>query len=127
MIHTDPRRRSPRILVDGLCAVVANDHLEHASMLDLSEHGLRIERMFDPAHAHPRVQLEIDLPGIDEVVWASAHITSARLTPLPGRRPDGEPRFWCRAGLRLDQLCRRERHLLRDYVRAVSAVASLAS
>jgi len=35
---------------------------------------------------------------------------------MHGRTPDGQPRFWCRAGLRLEDVCRRERRLLLDYV-----------
>ncbi len=85
-------------------------------MSDLSTLGLRLERRFDPATAKPIVQLEIELPGIDEIIWASAIVTHAYLTPLAGRGPDGQPRFWCRAGLRLDASSQRERRMLRDYV-----------
>ena len=96
---------------------MATDHdLRHAAMGDLSTLGLRLERPFDPATAKPIVQLEIELPGIDEVVWTSAIVTHAYLTPLPGRGPDGHPRFWCRAGLRLGDSSRRERRMLHDYV-----------
>jgi hypothetical protein len=113
----DVRRRAPRITVDGLCGVVAaHDDLYHASMSNLSTLGLRLERPFDPRTARPVVQLEIELPGLDEIVWASAVVTHAYLTPMPGRAADGEPRFWCRAGLRIAETSRRERTILRDYV-----------
>jgi hypothetical protein len=112
----DARRLAPRIFVDGFCGVVtANDNLTHASLLDLSATGLRLERVFDPKAAAKLVQLEIELPGIDEVVWASAAVTHAYLTPF-GKNPDGQPRFWCRAGLRITEVCRREKKLLRDFV-----------
>lgn len=112
----DARRRAPRIIVDGLCTVVANDHVRPASMSDLSTLGLRVERPFDPKAAKPVVQLEIELPGLDEVMWASAVVTHAQLTPMPGHTADGQPRFWCRAGLRIADTSQRERRLLRDYV-----------
>ncbi|MBS1123735.1 MAG: hypothetical protein H6Q90_5963 [Deltaproteobacteria bacterium] len=113
----DLRRRAPRISVDGLCGVVSDhDELHHATMSDLSTLGLRLERPFEPTTAKPVVQLEIELPGIDEIVWATAIVTHAYLTPLPGRRPDGQPRFWCRAGLRIGDASRRERRMLHDYV-----------
>src|SRR5450755_1152071 len=113
----DVRRRAPRISVDGFCAVATDhDDLHHASMSDLSTLGFRLERPYDAATARPIVQLEIELPGLDEVVWASAIVTRAYLTPMPGRHPDGQPRFWCRAGLRLRDTSRRERRLLQDYV-----------
>ena len=85
-------------------------------MSNLSTLGLRLERPFDPKAARPIVQLEIELPGLDEVVWASAIVTHAHLSPMPGRSADGQPRFWCRAGLRIAEACQRERRLLRDYV-----------
>lgn len=113
----DVRRRAPRISVDGFCGVVTNDNeLHHATMSDLSMLGLRIERPFDPKTASPIVQLEIELPGIDEVVWVSAAVTHAHLTPMPGRTADGQPRFWCKAGLRIANASQRELRLLRDYV-----------
>lgn len=85
-------------------------------MSDLSVSGIRLERMFEPKTAQRVVQLEIELPGIDDVLWARAEVSFASLTPLPGRTADGQPRFWCLAGLRLAELCRRERRLLQDYV-----------
>jgi len=85
-------------------------------MSNLSTLGLRLERPFDPKAARPIVQLEIELPGLDEVVWARAIVTHAHLSPMPGRSADGQPRFWCRAGLRIADACQRERRLLRDYV-----------
>jgi len=113
----DARRLAPRISVDGLCGVVTDDDdLRHASMSNLSSTGLRLERPFDPKTARPVVQLEIELPGVDEIVWASAAVTHAHLTPMPGRSVDGQPRFWCRAGLRIADVSHRERRLLRDYV-----------
>ena len=112
----DPRRLAPRIPLDGLCGVVTGRDLRHASMLDLSAIGLRIERPFDPAHASPLVQLEIELPDADEIVWVRGEVTFAHLSPMGGRHPDGQPRFLCRAGIRIDRIGYNDRRLLRDYV-----------
>ncbi len=113
----DARRRAPRISVDGFCGVVTDDDdLHHASLSNLSTLGLRLERPFDPKTARPIVQLEIELPGVDEVVWVSASVTHAHLSPMPGRGVDGQPRFWCKAGLRIANASQRELRLLRDYV-----------
>jgi hypothetical protein len=62
------------------------------------------------------VQLEIELPGTDEVVWARGDVTFAFLSPMGGTHPDGQPRLWCRAGLRIAGVAQGERRLLRDYV-----------
>ena len=112
----DARRRAPRISINGFVGVASDHDLQHAEMSDLSTLGLRLERQYDPATARPIIQLEIELPGLDEVVWTSAIVARAFLTPLPGRRPDGQPRFWCRAGLRIADAAQRERRMLRDYV-----------
>lgn len=112
----DARRRAPRISVDGFCGVAVGNDLHHASLSNLSTLGFRVERPFDPATAKPVVQLEIELPGLDEIVWATARVTHAFLTPMPGRTATGQPRFWCRAGLVLGDASRRERAMLRDYV-----------
>lgn len=98
-------------------------------MSNLSTLGLQLERPFDPATARPVIQLEIELPGLDEVVWASAIVTHAYLTPIKGGGVGGQPRFWCRAGLRIADASRSERRMLRDYVieRLVDRRAALTS
>ena len=78
--------------------------------------GLRIELPFDPKTAQRTVQLEIELPGIDEVAWARGHVTFAHLSPMGGTHPDGQPRLWCRAGLVLELAIGRDHRRLREYV-----------
>ena len=95
--------------------------MSYALLRDLSETGLALERPFDPATARPVVQLELDLPGLDEVLWASGRVTFAVLSPMGGRTASGQPRFWCRAGLRIDGIARAEQRLLRDYVHETRA------
>lgn len=106
--------------IDGLCGVVTGDELRPATLRDLSAFGLRVERAFDPRTARRVVQLEIELPGIDEVIWARGEVTRALLVPLAGRTAEGEPRFWCHAGMRIAGIARREWRLLRDYVRSTT-------
>ena len=116
MSSIDPRRLAPRVTVDGLCGVLSRRDLRHAALLDLSAIGLRIERPFDPDAASPLVQLEVELPGIDEVVWLRGEVTFAHLSPMGGRHENGQPRLWCRAGIRIDRASWHDRRLLRDYV-----------
>jgi hypothetical protein len=113
----DARRRAPRISVAGFCGVAVDNDLHHASLTNLSTLGLRVEGPYRPADGAKRVlQLEIELPGLDEVMWASALVMRAVVTPLRTTSPDDKPRFWCRAGLRLGETSRRERRMLQDYV-----------
>ena len=116
MRFNDPRRLAPRIAVDGLCGVVTQRDLCPASMVDLSSMGLRLERPFDRKTASRTVQLEIELPEVDEIVWASGHVTFAHLSPMGGRHEDGQPRLRCRAGIQIQAGARRDLRLLRDYV-----------
>jgi len=123
----DPRRLAPRISVDGLCGVVAAHDLRPAAMVDLSSSGLRLELPFDRTATGRTVQLEIELPGVDEIVWARGQVTVARLSPMGGHHADGQPRLWCRAGVHLDVTAGRDRRLLRDYVVETRRARRLAS
>lgn len=113
---SEPRRLAPRISIDGLCGVVTEGELRPAAMVDLSSLGIRLERPFDRRTARRTVQLEIEIPGLDEIMWARGHVTYAQLTPMGGVHPDGQPRLWCRAGIEIDAAAARDRRLLRDYV-----------
>jgi hypothetical protein len=118
MTYVEPRRQAPRISTEALCGVVAGRGLplRHATMVDLSWLGLRIELPFDHRTAGRAVQLELELPQLDEIVWARGHVTFAQLTPMGGFHADGQPRLWCSAGVHLDVVAPSERDLLRDVV-----------
>lgn len=116
MQRPDPRRGGPRVSVDAWCGVSTHQALRHATVLELSEVGVRLERVFDPRTAARTVALELELPGVDEVIWARADVAFARLTPLGGTTASGHPRFLCRAGLRIVDAATRHLHLLRDFV-----------
>jgi hypothetical protein len=117
----DPRRLGPRLAIDGICGVVTQHAMCPATMVELSSFGLRLERPFDPKTASRTVQLEIELPGVDEIMWARGHVAFAHLSPMGGRHRDGQPRLWCRAGIRIDGAAGRDLRLLRDYVMAIAA------
>jgi hypothetical protein len=105
----DTRRRAPRIALEGFCSVVTDGALHHAHLTNLSAIGLRIEQPSRAATTRPIVQLEIELPGVDEVVWASAYVTDVRVAY-------GWRAWTCRTGLQIAAMSSREQRLLRDYV-----------
>jgi len=105
----DARRRAPRISLEGFCSVAVDDALHHAHLTSLSTLGLRVEQPSRTATTRRMVQLEIELPGLDDVIWASAYITDVRIAY--GRQP-----WLCRTGLQIASIATRERRLLRDYV-----------
>ena len=127
MRFNDPRRLSPRISVVGTCGVASEHDLHPAEMVDLSSMGIRLERRFDRTNARRTVQLEIALPDVDEVVWASGHVTFAHLSPMGGRDETGQPHLWCRAGIQLDAAARRDLRLLREYVFEIRRARQLAA
>lgn len=104
----DARRRAPRISLEGFCSVAIDGALHHAHLTSLSTLGLRIEQPAKTATTRPMVQLEIELPGVDEVVWASAYVTDLRVAY---RGP-----WLCRTGLQIAAISGREQRMLRDYV-----------
>ena len=106
----------PRVAAHGLCGVIAHGELRHAAIIDLSTMGIRLERPFDASKAARTVQLEIEVPEIDEIVWAKGHVTHAHLRPMGGIHVDGQPRLWCSAGIHIDSAALRELRMLREYV-----------
>lgn len=127
MSFADLRRSTPRIQITGLCTLVSDDALRPAAFTDLSCYGLKMELPFDASSTRRRLQLELELPGTDELMWALAHVTHARLTPMGGTHPDGQPRFWAHVGLEIAAGSRRDRRMLRDYVLSSHEAALLAS
>lgn len=120
------RRHAPRIPTEGLCSIAAGRVLVPASMMDVSWLGLRLELPFDRTAASRTIQLEIEVPELDEIMWATGHVTFARLTPMGGVHADGQPRLWCSAGVSIDLAATRDRKLMREFVldantRALSA------
>ena len=110
------RRMGPRLSVDSFCTVISEHDERHAAVLELSSDGLRVERPFDPKRATRVVQLELELPETDDIIWARGHVRFAQLTPMGGTHPDGAPRLLCRAGIHIAVAGLRDRKLLRDYV-----------
>jgi hypothetical protein len=65
------RRTQPRIPSPGAFCTEISDWQERYSILsDVSATGLRLHRPYSGVHSST-VQLEFDLPGVDELIWAS--------------------------------------------------------
>ena len=116
MLALDPRRNDPRISASSFCSELLETDLRHGLVVELSESGLRIERPFFGGRLGERVQLEFELPEIDEIVWAAAQpcydVVSRRAATSPGEL-GGLVRT---SGFRLVRTSERSRRLLRDLV-----------
>lgn len=120
------RRVSPRIDVEAVCWEVVDDKETSALVVDLSTQGARLERPFVPrgrsesVPVHLRggriereVPLQLEVPGIDEVMWAMGDVVFDKLVASPNAGPFGLIR---RTGYRIVIAASRDLRLLRDYV-----------
>jgi hypothetical protein len=74
---------------------------------DVSEQGLRVERVLRHGRSGSRiVQLEFELPGTGEIIWAGAEC-----------RFDAVGSDFHLTGLRFTAMARKHERLIRDYVR----------
>jgi hypothetical protein len=103
----------PRISVEKLASEVVNDREQLGLIMDLSPDGLRLERRFFGRRDSPILQLEFELPEVDEIVWAKGEVRFDRLRPSP----NGPVRS---TGVRLVAAASRHLRLLKDWVMAAA-------
>ncbi len=113
----DPRRTSPRIDVEALCWEIGGDREVSSLVVDLSSHGVRVERPFVGGRVAREVPLQIEVPGIDEVMWAKGDVVFDQL--VPARSNGGPFGLLRRTGYRIAIAAARDLRLLRDYVHAM--------
>ena len=59
-----------------MCWELVERHEVSGLAVDLSSMGLRIERPFVGGHARLEVPLQLEVPGIDEIMWAKGNAVS---------------------------------------------------
>ena len=109
----DPRRASPRIDVEALCWEIIGDRELSSLIVDLSTDGARVERPYVGGRIEREVPLQIEVPGIDEVMWAKADVVFDHLVP---DRTAGPFQLMRRTGYRIALAAARDLRLIRDYV-----------
>ena len=110
----DPRRVSPRIDVEALCWEVIGDRETSALTVDLSTEGLRIERPFVGGRIEQVVPLQLEVPGIDEVMWARGDVVFDKL--VPDKLHGGPFGLIRRTGFHIALAAARDLRLLREFV-----------
>jgi hypothetical protein len=110
------RRTSPRVDVEAMCWEVVDGRRSSTCLaVDLSSMGVRVERPYVGGQRLREVHLEIEVPGIDEVMWARGGVASDWLIPTSG--PAGGPLgFVRRTGYRLVLAATRDLRILKEYV-----------
>lgn len=119
------RRLSPRIEVAALCNEIFEGGDRFGSVMDLSPAGLRIERPYRGGAMTRRIQLEFEVPEVDEIVWALGEVCFDRLHQQGA--PGAGTRLVRTTGLRIARAASRDLRLLRDYVFEKSLAAERAA
>jgi hypothetical protein len=110
------RRGGLRASAAGLCTEISEDTEQLGLLLDVSEHGLRLERPLAPSRARARervIQLEFEHPAVDELIWAKGVIRFDRLEPL---RETAGTRVKRTSGVEIISAASRHLRLLREFV-----------
>jgi hypothetical protein len=109
------RRVSPRIEMEALCWEIIDERETSALVVDLSMDGARVERPYIGGRIERAVPLQLEVPGLDEVMWARADVVFDQL--VASRSPQAGPfGLLRRTGYRIAIAAARDLRLLRDYV-----------
>jgi hypothetical protein len=111
----EPRRESPRIKIEALCWELVAGQETSGLAVDLSPAGLRIERPYIGGPTRQDVPLEIEVPGIDEVMWARADACFDVVVPHAGPA-GGLLGLVRRTGYRIVAAASRDLRLLKELV-----------
>jgi len=119
--HTDYRINA-RIPTETLCTEVAGDREQFSLIVELSEAGLRLQRPLQGRMDSRIVQLEFELPEVDELVWAKGVVCFDQLWRVPITGMPAQGRVVRTSGVRVVAAATRHLRMLRDYVRAAAAL-----
>lgn len=109
------RREAPRVGSQALCWEIVNGYEASALAVNLSPAGLRIERPYVGGITRNEIALQLELPEVDEIMWARGHACFDVLIPDSG--PAGGPLGLIRrTGYRVIAAARRDLKLLEEYV-----------
>lgn len=115
------RRFGKRILVDTMCNELVAERSLLGRVLDVSENGLRIQRLLKRRNPDRVVQLEFELPDSGEVIWAKGEICFDQLWPV---EVAGRPTPVRTSGIRLVAAAQKHLRLLREFVMEVPILLS---
>jgi hypothetical protein len=100
---------APRVGVEALCSEIVDGRERHALLADVSAGGVRLARPYLGGPTPRVVQLELELPGIDEILWAKGEVCFDHVS----RGVGGLIRT---TGVRLAAAAARDLRILRDWV-----------
>ena len=104
------RRLGPRIGIEAMCWELVDRAEISGIAVDLSSMGVRIERPYVGGKTRREVPLQLEVPGIDEVMWARGDAVYDVVVP---GGPTGLVR---RTGYHLTLAASRDLRLLKEFV-----------
>jgi hypothetical protein len=121
-MHDDPsawmdaRRIDPRVDVEAFCSELLAREERPALIVDLSPFGARLERPYLGGPTPREIDLELEVPEVDEVIWARGEVCFDVVTQAAPGTFGGPFGLVRRTGLRLVRAAARDLRLLRDAV-----------
>ena len=112
------RRDDRRVPLQTYLNEYVGDRPSRGMITNVSEHGLRVQRLHRPRNRADRiVQLEFELPGTGEVIWAKgeACFDELELTPF-GPTGEGPVATIHSSGIHMLAMAGKHARLMRDYV-----------
>ena len=112
------QRCHPRVPVGTLCTELYGNLERQSLVLDVSDTGLRLQRPVAHTHGTNRiVQLEFDVPGVDEIIWAKGLVCFDQFWSMPaGPAALERSRLVHLSGVQILAAAQRHLRLLRDFV-----------
>jgi c-di-GMP-binding flagellar brake protein YcgR len=103
----DDRRLARRVRIEMFFNQYIHDHPFRSLAVNVSANGLAAHRLVEKTSRHARVVgVEFELPGTNEIIWASAETEFEAID-----------QNFHRAGIRFLAMARRHERLVRDFVR----------
>ncbi|MEZ4401548.1 MAG: PilZ domain-containing protein [Kofleriaceae bacterium] len=111
----DLRRLMPRIDVETFCSELVDGRDRPGLVVDLSPEGARLERPYTGGPTPREVLLELEVPEIDEVIWARGEVCFDQVRQAPLGR-GGSLGLLRTTGVRIVTAAVRDLRLLRECV-----------
>jgi hypothetical protein len=114
----DFRRQNPRIQTAALCWELIGELASgdcSSLAVDLSPEGLCLERPYTGGPTRQVVPLQLEVPGVDEVMWAKADACFDVIVPRRGPA-GGSLGLVRRTGYRIVAAAARDLRLLKEFV-----------
>src|ERR1700691_2247121 len=102
-------RLDPRLPVDAMCWEMVDGKEAVGLAVNLSPHGVRVERPFTGGPTLRGVPLQLEVPEVDEVIWDKGEPMFAHVVMVGGE-------LVRRTGYRIVAVATRDLRLLRELV-----------